>query len=245
MEKEEPKQGADLYNLVAWAHTNRKRLITISAIVVGVIAVISIYTWHKNSHETEASEQLSLIVVNPNTRGADAAASAAQYAKVGDAYGDTSAGALAMLLAGQMYFEAGQYPQAQAQFERYMAGHANYPLTSQALAGLAACLDASGKVPEAVARYEELLRSHQQDSTAPQVKAALGRLYLAQNKPEQALHTYEDLLKLNMGGNNTWIAEATIHGQELLVKHPELRKPIPAPPIMGTNAPALDLRGGG
>ena len=228
MDKEaEPK--ADVYDLVAWAHAHRKRLIVIAAGVLALGATIGIYVWRNNAREADANGALSLLPIPATVRTADAATVAGQYAQLADTYANTSAGARAMLIGGGLYFDAGEPAKAQALFERYLHEHADYPLTTQALVGLAACLDAEGKTADAISRYEEFLRTHPTDSAAAQVKAALARLYAAQNKPDRALHLYQDLFSLN---NSSWASEAQIQAAELLGSNPDLRKP---PPTSTTN----------
>jgi tetratricopeptide (TPR) repeat protein len=222
----ETKPKTDLLQLVAWADANRKRLITVAVVILALAAIIGIYVWHGNAREASANEALSQLPMPGSGPATDAAKVAGQYAQVADMYADTSAGARAMLIGGAMYFDAGQPAKAQPLFERYLHEHADYPLTGQALIGLAASLEAQGKAADAINRYEELLRTHGTDPAALQAKAALANLYAAGNKPDRALQLYEQLIAMN----SSWAAEAQIQAQELLGNNPSLRQPPPAPP---------------
>lgn len=217
---------ADVLQWVVWAHAHRQRLITIAGGVLVLGAAIGIYVWHNNAREAGANSALSLLPIPDSIREADSATVAGKYAQMADEYPDTSAGARAMLIGGGLYFDAGQPAKAQALFEKYMQKHSDYPLTPQALLGLAACLDAEGKTADAISRYEELVRTHPSDSAVIQAKAALARLYTVQNKPDRALSIYQELARLN---NSTWATESQIDAAELLANNPDIRKPPPAP----------------
>src|SRR3954451_19026008 len=60
-------QSADIYNLVAWAHANRKRLITIAVVVAVVGLAIGLYVWNNNRRETQANDALSAL--RPQSHG--------------------------------------------------------------------------------------------------------------------------------------------------------------------------------
>jgi predicted negative regulator of RcsB-dependent stress response len=234
----EVKQTADLYHLVAWMHANRNRLITISIIILVVGAAIGGFIWHKQYVESEAADALSNI--KPPTTAQEAAtpnaASAQPYLTVADSFPGTRAAARALLIAGGIQFDAGQFEPAQNTFRKFMSEYSDSRLANQALLGVAACLEALGKTAEAATAYDDLIKRHQADSTTPQAKSALARLYVAENKPELAKHLYEELASVN--NNDTWSVEAGIQLQELLAKYPDLKK-APARPAAAPALPPL------
>lgn len=231
----QPKQSASVYELIAWANENRKRLIGIGAVLVALAAIIGIYDWHVNYRLSEANAAYCRLKPPSASSGGDAAA----YLAVANEYQDTSAGARALLLAGGLLFEAGKFEDAQKTFERFMATHHDYPLASEALAGWAASLEAQGKRDQAIARFEDMMR-RPQDATTLQIRLSLGRLYEKSGKYEQALRQYMDLVQAN--SSDSWSTEARGNAQDLLAKHPELRQklapPPSAPPAAPTPAPA-------
>jgi predicted negative regulator of RcsB-dependent stress response len=220
-------ESADFYQLVAWFHANRQRVIVFTAVVLVIAGVVGLYFWHKNNREAQANIALSNAKLPIASRETQINASDAQaYVTVADDYAGTSAASRALLIAGETYFDAGSYDKAQAQFGRFLAEYPENPLANQASLGIAASLEAQGKVPEAASRYNDIINRHQGDSIISQAKSALARLYVAENKPEEAAPIYEELAR---GGNNdTWSAEAGIQLQELLAKYPKLRKQPPA-----------------
>jgi predicted negative regulator of RcsB-dependent stress response len=235
------QQSADFYQLAAWFHANRQRVIAITSAVLVIAAIIGIYFWHKDYRETEANNALSNIKLPAPSREAQANPADAQpYVSVADEYAGTSAASRALLMAGGTYFNAGKFDQAQAQFGRFLAEYPDSPLANQASLGIAASLEAQGKVPEAAARYDDIIRRHPTDSIVPQAKSALARLDVAQNKPEEAMRLYEELAKT--GNNDSWSAEASSQLSELLAKYPNLRKQPPAPaPAPSASTPVFSV----
>ncbi len=229
----EVKQTADFYRLVAWMHTNRKRLLIISAVVLIAGGGIGIYNWNKSNHETQANEALSNINPPSSAEESTNAAAAEPYLKVAAEYKGTSGGARALLIAGGILFEAGKFQEAQKRFEQFLGEYPDFPLADQALLGVDASYEAEGNLTEAATRYKDFVERHPTASTLPQAKSALARIYLAENKPELALQQYDDLERTR--NNDSWTAEAGIQKEELLAKYPALRKQTPVPAT--TSAP--------
>lgn len=234
MEKE-VTQTADFYRLVAWMHTNRKRILIISAVVLVVGAGIGIFNWNKSNREAQANEALSNISPPSSAEESTNAAAAEPYLKVAADYKGTSGGARALLIAGGILFDAGKFQDARKRFEQFLVDYPDYPLADQALLGVDASYEAEGSLTEAATRYKDFVERHPTASTLPQAKSALARVYLAENKPELALQQYDDLERAR--NNDSWTAEAGIQKEELLAKYPNLRKQNPA--STATSAPII------
>jgi tetratricopeptide (TPR) repeat protein len=238
MDKEIKHQsGGDFYTFVAWAHANRKQLTWALGGLAAVGLAIGLYFMHKQSREDDANAAFCALNLPSTAPEAATPALAAQFAQVADNYPGTSGGAHALLAAGEIYFEAGQFAQAQQMFERFLAERGDSPLASEAAVGVAASLEVQGKLPEAAAHYEAMLQRGQ-DSTWPQVKSALARIYTEQNQPDRALQQYKEMLQVN--NNDSWTMEARVQAGELLEKYPNLRQQVAAP-APTTSAPVLDL----
>lgn len=219
--------AVDTFTIIAWLHANQKRVAALAAAILIVGGGIGFYIWNGNHQEAMASEALSNLKSSLLGRDATNSPDPAPYLKVASDYPGTSGAARATLIATGLLFDQGKYAEAQAQYEKFIQAHSDYPLVNEAAVGLAASLEAQGKTSEAIARYEEVAKRRETDSTSPQARSALARLYLAQNKPDSALKLYEELLK--EGRNSSWNNEAELQRETLLTKHPELRKQ-PAPP---------------
>ncbi len=223
------KQSVDVFQLAAWVHANRKRLIAIAVAAAVVGLSIGIYIWHGNQREESANEALAAVKPAIRAPGLPMTPPPADaYLKVANEYPSTAAGARALLVGATAQFDAGNFKEAEATFQRFLQDYPDYPLSSQAQIGVAASLEAQGKTAEAATHYKEFRERHASDSAMPQATSALARLYEAQGKPDQALKLYEELASKR--NNDTWSQEAPIQVQELLTKHPELKpKPAPAP----------------
>jgi tetratricopeptide (TPR) repeat protein len=237
MEKE-AKSGGDLLALVAWADARRKQLMWTAAAVAAVGLLVGLYFMHKNSHEAAGNAAFFALKLPVPGKDALTAADAAPFAQVADDYSDTTGGARAMLMAGRIYFEAGDFEKARAMFQRMLAEHSDYPLANEAAIGVALSLEAEGKLAEATARMEDIVRRGPQDSTWTQAQSALGRLYTEQNHPDRALEAYKQLLSAN--DNDSWTMEARPQISDLLDKYPALRQQL-APPAKPATPPVLDV----
>ena len=104
------------------------------------------------------------------------------FAKVAAQYPGTAAGARAQLQAAAAQFSAGHYPEAQAQFQKFLDADVTGPLAATAQLGIATSLDAQGK-PEAVAAYQKVLTVFPNSSCAQAAKSALMRFQKPTVKP--------------------------------------------------------------
>lgn len=215
-------ESAQFYKAWAWAETHKKQLIW-GTVVVAVAALIAGFIfWQRGEKEAAANAALSGVLMSSD---APTATTPEALLKVAAEHGDTPAAQRALLLAGTDYFVANKFPEAQAQFEKYLRDYGDSPYSSQALLGVAACLDAEGKTNEALTAYRNVVDRRANDNVAPQARFALGRLLEAQGKFAEAHELYEGLYK---GGSYTALGqEAGVRASELMAKHPELApKPI-------------------
>ena len=143
--------------LWVWFEANKKQVLWGTLIVVGLGLIVSFYLWQESEKETNAGEALSRVLANTAFSGGAQVASPVAYLKVASQHGGTSAGAQALLLAGEAFFAAGRYSEAQAQFQRFSRDYAGNPLIAQALLGAATCLDAQGKLRRLRARTRRFL----------------------------------------------------------------------------------------
>ncbi len=195
--------------------------------VIGLIAGFMV--WRSGENAVKSSEALSTVMLAPVTQPNGKPASADSFLKVAAEYPDSSAASRAVLLAAADYFDAGNYTDAKAQFDRFTRDHRDSPFMGQALLGSAACLDAQGKTNEAMTAYKDLIDRHPGETILPQARFALARLYEAQGQPEKAQPLFEDVAR-----NNPYSSigsEAGMRLEELKVKFPSL-----TPAVLPTNA---------
>jgi TolA-binding protein len=156
------------------------------------------------------------------------------FLKVASDFSGTDAAERALLVAGARYFVGGNYPEAKAQFEKYLKEYPSGDYTDQARLGVAACFDAQGKSTEAIAAYKQIAAQREFDTAAAQAKLALARLYLAQGNVGQARDYYVQLARPEYGPIGS---EADSRLRQLLLEHPELSATPLAPPDSAVPAP--------
>jgi len=211
--------------VLTWFEKNKRQLLfgTVALAVIGT--VVGIYLWRQNQTQVEASEALSKAASSAMVAGAPGASTEALL-KVAADYAGTDAAKRAVLLAAGNYFTDGNYPLAQAQFEKFLRDYRESAFVGQALLGVAACKDAQGKTDEAITAYKDIVDHHSTESVAPQARFALGRLYEKQNKPELARDLYLQVAQMDQNG--ALGAEAGMRMAELNAKYPSLVTAKPA-----------------
>jgi TolA-binding protein len=227
-------QSAVFYKFWAWGETHRKQLLWGAIILAAAGLAAGFFAWWQNEKETSANNALSQAMDRPRLSNGQGATSEALL-KVAAEYPNTDAAGRAVLLAAADLFAAGQYPQAQAQFDKYLRGYGGTPLTVQALLGMAACLDIQGKTNEAITAYKNIYERYPNDNVVLQAKFALARLYEVQNKLGEARDLYYNV-STNFSDSIDSEA-ASLRYEDLIAKHPELAPATQA----SAKAPAAKL----
>lgn len=222
---ETPASG--LYDFLAWARLNQKRLLIGSGVVAVLLAITTAYIVQANHKEAAASKALSEVPLPANPTSRADPGTADKYLKVANDHPSTDGGARALLLAAGTLYGESRWADAQTHYDRFLREYGESPWAVQALYGRAACLDAGGKSADAITKYDELIKRYSTDPVADQARLGLARLYEKQNKHAEALKLYDDVLR-TMAYTGLG-SEAGLYRGELLEKHPEL-----AP----TNAPS-------
>ena len=162
-----------LFKLWPWFEANKKRLLAALVVAGVVVAVFAYLASQREENENQAGLEFTKVLTTPSTSPAQMAGS---FEAVAAKYPGTAAALRAQLQAGGMLFAAGQYPEAQAKFQKFLdGGSVEGPLGATAQLGVAACMEAAGK-PEAAAAYQKVVASFQGTASAEVAKQALARL---------------------------------------------------------------------
>ncbi len=200
-----------------WLEANLKRIVIATGIFVVVIFVFSFFSYQRQQNEITAGQALTQAIMNPNgSQAADA------VLNVANQYPNTIAGQRAALQSAALLFTAGKYPDAQAQFQKYLDAHPDSSFTATAMLGVAASLDAQGKADLAATAYQKVVSSSGAGSEISSAKFALGRINEAQGKFPEALRYYEDVARSNP--NSSIGSEAGFRAMELKSKLPATTK---------------------
>jgi TolA-binding protein len=219
--------GTDfLFNLWPWIEANLKRI----ALVVGAAAIVyfayAFYSYNTKQKEINAGIAFSKVVTTPGSQP-DA------FLKVAADFPGTLAGQRALLAGAAELFTAGKYPEAQAQFQKFLDTIPESSFTPDAVLGVAASLDAQGKTDLAITAYQKAAGQTGNASVTMNAKFSLARIYEAQGKAAEAMKLYEDIARTYQ--NSSLGNEAGLRAMELKLKMPAApaAKPTAAPLNLG------------
>jgi TolA-binding protein len=218
-------ESSKLYDLLDWAHTNRRMIIGVVGVAAGIGIAVAVVSWRKGENEIAATKALFSVPGAVVAAASTPPASADALLKVASDYAGTPAANRADILGATRLYSEGRFTDALASFERLAGSANNNSLQAIATYGVASSLDALGKRSEASAKYSEVISQFPDEPVAPQAKLALGRIEVAEGRQEAAFRLYQELA--NAGPYDPWSAEANERRQELLTQFPDLAKSIP------------------
>jgi predicted negative regulator of RcsB-dependent stress response len=196
----------------SWVEANLKQ-VALALVVVIVIAVLtSYYFWRQNQTEIDAGQALTqmLISINPSS-DADQVANA--YFKVATDYPGTQGGGRALVLGATMLFENGKFPDAQAQYQKYLDTYQDGAFAAPAVLGIAVCLEAEGKTDAAANAYQRVINGYSGSYAVSSAKFALGKIDEKQGKLVEAENYFQQVARDNP--NTAMGSEAAFRAYQL------------------------------
>lgn len=232
--------SAGFYDFLGWLDVNKKRVAIGAGILAIVGLIIGFMVWRSGQQEVNAEEALSSVRMPFSPMEQPAAGTAEALAKVAEEYPKTLAAPKALLRAGSVYFDTGNFPKAQEQFDKFLRAYGETPWVPQAVYGIAASLDAQGKATNAIEKYNDFLRSYGADPVADHARLSLARLYEQTKQPALALEALNKVVSgaQAAGGMTPAAGEAQEKMRQLYAAHPTLMPANPAP-VMPSPAPNL------
>ena len=212
-----------LLKLWPWVESNKNRLIGGAAVAVVATAVIWFMVCRGESNEIAAGQAMTKVVLSASAPPADA------FLKIASGQSGTAAAQRALLQAAAAYFSTGKFPEAQAQFQKYLDAHPEGEFSGQAMLGLAASLDAQGKTDLAGGAYQKVISGSSVATIVSDAKFGVARIAESQGRISDALALYVDVANAN---------PSTSLGSEAAMRSMELRSKLPAP----APAPAAPLK---
>jgi len=200
------------FKLWPWIEANIKRIGFGAALLAILIFLLAFYSWRQNQREISAGDALTQTVISANGQ------SAAAYFKVAADYSGTLAGQRAFLQGAAALFAAGEFAEAQAQFQKFLDTYPDSAFAPQANLGVAASLDAQGKLDLALAAYQRIRSGSADAPTVNAAKFAVARIEEQQGKISDALTLYADIARSNPYGSLG--SEAAVRAMELKTKQP-------------------------
>ena len=181
---------------------------------------------HRAQKEIDAGQALTQTMISI-PRNATVSQQVDLYSKIAANYQGTSGGQRALLQAGAILFAAGKYPEAQAQFQRFLDVSPGSFFAAQAALGLATCLDAQGKTDAAAEAYQRIINTYSDLTVVDSARFALAQLDERQGKPGTAADLYDIIARNNLDGSLA--AEAAMRLMELKMKQPSASPAVAAP----------------
>ena len=220
-----------LFKLWPWFEANRIRIIWGGGIIAVVAGLIAFYSWQRDQKETAAGEALTRVITSI-PRDATFSQQAGLYLKITADYPGTSAGQRALLQGAAMLFAAGNYTDAQAQFQKFLDAYPGSFFAAQAALGVATSLDAEGKTDLAAAGYQRIINTYSDAVAVDYARFALAQIDERQGKLSEAQNLYETIVRYNPNGSLS--SEAGLHLMELKTK---LQSALPSATPVGSFKP--------
>ena len=214
-----------LLKLWPWVEANKNRLIAGGAIAVLAIFIVWFAVCQHESKEITAGQALTQVALS------GAGASADAYLKVATQHHGTVAGQRALLQGATALFDAGKFPDAQAQFQNFLDANPDGEFSGQAALGVAARLDAQGKTDLAVSAYQRAISSPSDATVVSAAKFGLARIEESQSRLNDALVLYQAVASANPNGSL---------GSEAAMRLMELRSKLPV--AKSVTAPVAPLK---
>jgi tetratricopeptide (TPR) repeat protein len=180
-----------LYKVWPQIEENKKIIFVVIGVILAGTLIFSYVSWHAQQQEISAGQEFTKVMMSPTSLEGGK-----QYASdmlaVASQHPGTATALRAQLQAAITLFTAGQYPEAQAEFQKLLeANPGNYFKATSAL-GVAASLEAQGKIDLATTAYQAAA-SYSDSATSLAANFALGRLYEAAGKLNEAVTYYSKL----------------------------------------------------
>ena len=179
-----------------WIEANLKQVVLGIVIVAVAVVLVSYYFWHQDQTEIDAGQALTqmLMSITPDQNGAQVAN---DYLKVAADYPGTLSGGRAQVLAATTLFDSGKFPEAQAQFQKYLDSYHDSAFGATASLGIAVSLEAQGKTEAAAAAYQRVINGYSDPNVVDPAKFALGKIDEQQGKLVEAENFFRDVARNN------------------------------------------------
>ena len=225
MQTQELTASDYLFKWWPWIEANLKRIAYVVGAVALLVVIVSYYNYSQKQKEVTAGQALSAVIASGS-----ASQTPDPYLKVAADYSGTVAGQRALLEGASILFTAGKFPEAQAQFQKFLDSYPDNYFTPQATLGVAASLDAQGKMDQAIGAYQKAAGQTSSISVAASAKFAIARIYEAQGRTADAARLYEEIARSYP--NSSLSNEAGLRAMELKMKSPS------SPTVKAAPAPA-------
>jgi len=231
-----------IFKLWPWLEANKNRLIggtVVALIIAGIVFYVS-----SSREQREITAGLALTtLINNQSAATSSTQLAASLEQLATTYAGTGAAQRAELQAAGVLFAAGNYADAQTQFQKCITEDRSGPFAATAQLGVAASLESLNKLDLAASAYQQVLSTYPGSPFVAQAEFGLGHIAELQNKPSEAVGHYDKVAATVAGG--TLAQEAAMRSAELKFKlaaaapaAATLAQPVAAPNATAASQPA-------
>lgn len=203
-----------VFRLWPWIEENWRRLAVGAGAIFAVVMVYLFVSYRHQQNEIAAGQAMTQALVS-QPQGTTPSEMANALLKVAQDYPGTAASARAQLQSAATLFEAGQYADAQTQFQKFLDTNPDSSFKATAMLGVAASLEAQGKGDLALALYKKITGLSNAFAMLD-AKFAIARITEQSGKLDDALNYYEDVA--HSGANTEFGSEAGLKVEEIKAK---------------------------
>lgn len=179
------------------------------AAVVVLIAGYGIWSESRHAREAKATDALYEAQKSARTLAEQKKATEADaaLAKVSEEYSGTRAAYEAALQAGDIFMDAGSYPEAVKRYEQAVSAANDSFSKILARYSVGVAKESAGQFQEAAAAYDDALNTKGSDFLKPEIMMAQARCFEALGQAPKALSIYEQVQK-DFAGNSYYSGAA-------------------------------------
>lgn len=218
------QDDASVFLLKLWPRieANKNRIIVGIVLIAIVFFIGWVFAVQSQQKEIEAGEKLTQLTLVPDAKPE-------AYLKIAGDYANTKAGQRALLQAAEMLFASGKFPEAQAQFQKFLDNDPNSEFAGSAALGVAASLDAQNKTDLAMSAYQRIIGNYSDATVLNTAKMSLAKIEEAKGRYNDAMIHYQDVAQ-----------QSTISTlrQEAALRLVDLKNKMPAPTAPSSPAPS-------
>ena len=201
-----------IFRIWPWLEANKKLLIGTGVVVVAVSGILFFWSSQREQKAIDAGQAVTSALFNPSASG-DPTQMVSSLENLAAQYGDTLAGQRAQLHAAAALFGAGNYAEAETQFQKYLSVNPSGSLSAIALLGVAASRDAQDKADLASSAYQQVISQFPLSPCVSEAQFALGCISERQHKLSEAKGYFDNVVRSTAGGSLA--QEAGVRSSEL------------------------------
>jgi tetratricopeptide (TPR) repeat protein len=197
----------------------------LAPVSIGILLAATAFIWWQGQQKNEQVQVFQAYVeASSPTENLGAGDQADRLEAVALAYPDEPEAPMALIQAGALLFNEGNYERALEMYDRFLDRYPNHILKDNPAWGALHCKEALGDLDAALRGYAAYTRG---DLLYPQARLSVARVYEKQEKWEQAREVYETIM--NDLPDTPWAGQAEIFLHHVRMKGTATTAAMPEP----------------